>query len=334
MCVTAPSETSLSYTTDTTETSAVEMPLLGDNVEFVVLTGMLEPTALALDDTGGFVYIVTLDGQLYEMKLVSLVGLVTAKLDGVIFDASAKYGTMTSDAEVDVRAEKLPKWIRYVETGILSVKRITGISILPTVNSMIPSDSSCPSDFEIEPWYRRRIVLSNAARSSVILVSMSGLRPVEIYVGGESGDEQIIWPMSVIARYNVPSLHSYLGIVCNNFKAPFSTFQIKLYLAEFLGKIWEQELNLPVPRPHVNSSWSLDLVRDLHENSTLLDLSRFTASLEIRSYFEYSRNFDPVTTFVEVELNEPIPVSMDGVGTSPGGRALNRESPIRFEAVG
>lgn len=335
MCVTAPSETALSYTADSTEKAAVEMPLLGDNVEFSVLTGMLEPAALALDDTGGFVYVVTRNGLLYEMKLNSLIDLVSSKVDETIFDGTARYGGgMIGSAGVDVRMGKLPKWIRYIDTGILSVMRITGISILPTVNSMLPSDSSCPSDYEIEPWYRRRIVLSNAARSSVILISTSGLRPVELYVGGNSGDKQIIWPMNVIARYELPSLHSYLGIVCNNFKAPFSTFQVKLYLAEFLGKIWEQELNLPVPRSFVNDTWNLDIVRALRENSTLWDASQFTASLEIRSYFEYSRRFDPVTTFVEVELSQPIPVSMKGVGTSPGGRVLNRESPIRFEAVG
>ena len=45
MCVTAPSETALSYTADSIEKAAVEMPLLGDNVEFSVLTGMLEPAA-------------------------------------------------------------------------------------------------------------------------------------------------------------------------------------------------------------------------------------------------------------------------------------------------
>ena len=33
-------------------------------------------------------------------------------------------------------------------------------------------------------------------------------------------------------------------------------------------------------------------------------------------------------------LSQPIPISMDGVGASKGGRLLNRESPIRFEAVG
>jgi len=311
-----------------------EMPLLGDNVEFTILRGMLEPTALALDDTGGFIYLVTRHGQLYEIILAPLIELVTANLHEAVFDSAAKYGNMANNVEFDLNVGKLPKWIKYIETGIRSVMRITGISILPTVNSILPSDGSCPPNYEIDPWYRRRIILSNAFRSSIILVSTKGLHPVELYVGGYSGDKQIIWPMSVIARYDVPSLHSYLGIVCNNFKAPFSTFQIKLYIAEFLGKVWEQELNLPVPSPHLNASRKHDIIRDLHENSTLLDISRFTASLNIRSYFDYSRRFDPVSTFVEVELDQPIPISMEGVGTSRGGRMLNRESPIRFEAVG
>ena len=100
-----------------------------------------------------------------------------------------------------------------------------------------------------------RIVLSNALEALYSYL-YHGLRPVELYVGGNSGDNKSSGP-DVIARLCVVHSTGYCCVI-----SKFQPGQI------IFGQFWENmgtRLNLLVPRSFVNDTWNLD-IRALHEN--------------------------------------------------------------------
>ena len=327
-CITVPSNTRLSFNFDPINPSAIDLPLVGDNVELSLLMGLLEPAALALDDTGGFIYLVTRDGTLYRLVLSSILSMVTDSLMNVSEISTSVFGKslLISQAVINDGSD-LPSWIQPISTGISSTSRISSLSILPTFKS-IAHDLSllCGQELEILSWQERRLVLTDVARSSLILLSTSGLSSLELYVGGNDRLPHMIWPISVHASYNQSSLHNYLTTICESSDTTSNlTFAVNLYVSEFLGKIWKQELLLPAQS-------TSRVLKTLHEDSTLLDLSSFTASLNVRSYFEYSRDYDPVTNYRTVDLGVPLGDPNDF--STSAERILDRQSPIRFEAFG
>lgn len=284
-------------------------------------------------------YVVTREGVLYQLGFQPLLALLrSASTDSSLAAASSGmqtavlYGERPLTPLVDVKSEasSLPAWVVRLSSGVSSASRITSISVLPTITSSPAFVASvcAEGDLRVQAWRERRIVLTDAARSSLLLLTTNGHRPVELYVGGSSGGPQIIWPMSVQAAYDQTSLLQYLNALCgpsNTRTQTDATFDIRLYVTEFLGKIWEQGVRLPIPTAS-DKTWSFDILKPLSSaaNDTLLDISSFTASINVRSYFEHSRGY-----------TVPMDASVSSSSSSAGlEKILDTQSPIRFEAFG
>lgn len=313
--IVVPSCRNINFAFDADNPGAIDLPMSQENChEIMLLVGLQEPSAITQDVSSGFIYVATLEGTLLQLDL--------AFVQDSLRNGSSVHGNLSESLlsplfTLGVRTP-LPHWVRLISVGLPSTSRITGISILPELRTMVP----CPS-FELEPWNERRIFLIDASSNSVHLVSTHGVGTVTLYIGGSSTAPLVVWPMALVATYDRATMQAFLNASCGRESIRKAIFEVRLYIAEFLGKLWQLELTLPTPP---TSERNLNVLRS--DPVPLLDMSSFTASIDIRAFFELSRLGNSNATLQSMMQASLIPSNY----AQGSRRIMDMQSPIRFEA--
>ena len=322
--VTVPSSGNVNFAFDADTPGAIDLPIPQDQNELTLLAGLQEPSAITKDVSNGFIYVATLEGTLLQLDLAFVQDSIRKESsvhERLSEPPLSKEPMSSSLFTFGVRMPQ-PHWIRVISVGLPSTSRITGISILPELRTMLAPDAPCPS-FELEPWNERRIFLIDASSNSVHLVSTHGVGTVSLYIGGSSTVPLVVWPMALLATYDRATMQEFLNASCARKSYRNPIFEVRLYIAEFLGKLWQLELTFPTPPI---SERNLNLLRS--DPVPLLDMSSFTASNDIRAFFELSRLGNNNATLQAIMQASLIPDNY-----ARGSRKImDMQSPIRFEA--
>lgn len=131
--LTTPTSSAMKFDFETGDT-----PLMEDNTEILILSDLLEPTAIAFENFTNLLYIVTREGALYELDVAVLTKIVIESISSRQLSSMQHLGQESLAALTSVKSKsELPSWIRCISLSLSSRTRISGIVVLPRLQDVL-----------------------------------------------------------------------------------------------------------------------------------------------------------------------------------------------------
>jgi hypothetical protein len=217
-----------------------------------LITGLQTPTDVYVEELSNFLFLSVLDGYLIRIQLDVALTIqpkptnISAILPGNIY---------TTDIDLRNGRKSLPSWAKITVRGTSMSRYISSI-VLP----------SCQCNFTTCPlsWNEQRIFISDTNQQQMTLSSDYGFPISSLNLfSGFPGGTSIVWPIAFSSKYDLDKPQT-----CDE--------PIVLYVAEYLGKIWE----VTIPRNKLTGIPNLDT---LSNPILLFDRSNYVMSTKIRN---------------------------------------------------
>ena len=217
-----------------------------------LITGLQTPTDVYVEDLSSFLFLTVLDGYLIRISLDVALSIqpqptnISLVLPGV---------TYTTNFDLRNGRKSLPSWAKLINRGS-SMSRYSRSLAIPSCQC---NYTTCPLS-----WNEQRIFIADTNQQQITLSSDYGYPVSSVNVfNAFPGLSSIVWPIAFASKYDID-----IPQICDE--------PIVLYVAEYLGKIWE----VIIPRNKLTGIPKLD---SLPFPKLLFDESSFVTSSTIRN---------------------------------------------------
>jgi hypothetical protein len=217
-----------------------------------IITGLQTPTDVYVEDLSNNLFLTVLDGYLLKISLD-----VAIAIQPTPFNASYVVPGVVYTTDIDLRngRKSLPFWAKLTIRGS-SMSRYSRTLTIP----------SCKCNFTTCPlsWNEQRVFVADTNQQLLTLSSDYGYPVNSLNVFNAFPDMySIVWPIALASKYDID-----IPQICDE--------PIVLYIAEYLGKIWE----VTIPRNKLTGIPSLE---SLPFPKLMFDQSTFVTSSKIRN---------------------------------------------------
>ena len=217
-----------------------------------LITGLQTPTDVYVEELSNFLFLTVLDGYLIRISLDVALSLQSQPANASLIVPGKTY---TTDFDLRNGRKSLPSWAKLINRGSSMSRYSRSVSI-----------PSCQCNYTTCPlsWNEQRIFIADTNQQQITLSSDYGypVSSVNVY-NAFPGLTSIVWPIAFASKYEID-----IPQICDE--------PIVLYVAEYLGKIWE----VTIPRNKLTGIPSLD---SLPFPKLLFDRSNFVTSSRIRN---------------------------------------------------